>query len=373
MKKYTLIGTAGVVAALAMSNMVANAQGPGRGRGMPEEARNAIHGLFEAHAKFHREVKKTEKGYLSKTTSKDPAAVKLLQTHVKQMENRLKQGMMVRRWDPAYEEFVRYYDEIEIKITNIENGISITAVGKTAEARKVARNHAGIISKFIKNGWSEHDKRHPAAIGKEAEAAGPDAAGKCECRNEEKAKGKGACPKCEEEAAKKKCCPAAGAAQKPKESQKAKAVKLGATNPIHAVGDVYLAGQPRPDDFKLAKGQGIQTVINLRHEREIKDFNEKSVVEAAGLNYVALPWNGADELTDEVVKRVRDLFTTAERPLLMHCGSSNRVGAVWLPWRVLDDGVDLEKAVAEAKEIGLKSAEYEKKARDYISRNRKEN
>jgi hypothetical protein len=57
----------------------------------------------------------------------------------------------------------------------------------------------------------------------------------------------------------------------------------------------------------------------------------------------------------------------------LHCGSSNRVGAVWLPWRVLDGGVEVEKAVAEAKPIGLKKAEYEEKALDYIKRNQSSN
>jgi len=129
---------------------------------MPAEQRDTIHGLFDAHTSFTREVTETEQGYISRTTSDDPQAVRLLQTHVKQMEGRLKDGLMVRGWDPAYVEFVNHYDDIDIRITNIENGISIVATGKTPEAREVARNHAGIISKFINHGWAEHDKTHAA-------------------------------------------------------------------------------------------------------------------------------------------------------------------------------------------------------------------
>ena len=81
---------------------------------------------------------------------------------MKQMEKRLKLGLMVHRWDPASEKFVRHYDDMDIKIENIENGISFTAVGVTEGARKVARNHAGIFSKFIENRLNEHDKTHPA-------------------------------------------------------------------------------------------------------------------------------------------------------------------------------------------------------------------
>lgn len=151
---------------LLAATLTSNAQ---KGRGMPAEERQAIHGLFDAHQKFERKVTKTDEGYTSKTTSKDPAAVKILQTHVKQMETRLKKGLMVRRWDPAYVEFVKHYDDIKIKITNIKVGISVVAVGKTETAKKVARNHAGIIGKFIENGWSEHHKTHAPTLQVDAE------------------------------------------------------------------------------------------------------------------------------------------------------------------------------------------------------------
>ncbi|MCB1120549.1 MAG: hypothetical protein KJT03_03290, partial [Verrucomicrobiae bacterium] len=100
----------------------------------------------------------------------DPEAAKLLQTHVKQMEGRLKEGLMVRAWDPAYVEFVNHYDDIDIQFTAIENGISVVATGKTDAARQVARNHAGIISKFIEHGWAEHDKSHTAVFASEETA-----------------------------------------------------------------------------------------------------------------------------------------------------------------------------------------------------------
>jgi hypothetical protein len=52
----------------------------------------------------------------------------------------------------------------------------------------------------------------------------------------------------------------------------------------------------------------------------------------------------------------------------LHCASANRVGAVWIPFRVLDQGIELEAAVAGAKAIGLETPEYEAKARDYVER-----
>ena len=141
------------------------------GRGMPQEQRDTIHGLFDSHEQFERTVTITEDGYVAKTTSENPEAVRLIQAHVKQMEVRLKEGLRVRSWDPAYVEFVNHYHDIDIQITNISDGVSIVTVGKTDAAKAVARNHAGIISKFIEHGWKEHDKSH-AAVFEDSESDG---------------------------------------------------------------------------------------------------------------------------------------------------------------------------------------------------------
>ena len=137
---------------------------------------------------------------------------------------------------------------------------------------------------------------------------------------------------------------------------------------VHRLENIYLAGQPSEKGLQTAKAEGIRTVVNLRHANETTGFDEPHAVKEAGLTYVHLPWNGKEELTDSVFEKARELFASAERPILMHCGSANRVGALWIPWRVLDGNIGLEDALAEAKTIGLTSTEYEQKARDYISR-----
>ena len=139
------------------------------GQGMPVENRDTIHELLGAHSKITREVKLTDDGYTSTTTSEDKHIVKALQRHVDQMEARMKKGLMVRGFDPAYVEFVSHYDDMEITITDIDNGVSVVAKGKTEAAKKVIRNHAGIISKFVANGMDEAHKAHAAALGKDAE------------------------------------------------------------------------------------------------------------------------------------------------------------------------------------------------------------
>jgi protein tyrosine phosphatase (PTP) superfamily phosphohydrolase (DUF442 family) len=147
--------------------------------------------------------------------------------------------------------------------------------------------------------------------------------------------------------------------------------ECGTIGKLHEQGVVWLAGQPSPEDFALAKERGVRTVLNLRHESEIRGFEEPLVVTELGMRYVSLPWNGPDELTDDVFDRARAVLDTAERPLLLHCGSANRVGAVWIPWRVLDCGLSVEDALAEARTIGLRTPEYQQKALEYVARRRR--
>lgn len=148
--------------------------------------------------------------------------------------------------------------------------------------------------------------------------------------------------------------------------------ELGEISTLHKFGEVYLASQPQESDFETAKNAGVKTVINMRHPEEMTEFDEEATVTALGLEYVNLPWAKPEELTDEVFDRARELLNTSEKPILLHCSSANRVGAVWIPWRVLDGGIDMDDAVEEAKTIGIRTPEYEPKARDYVQREQQE-
>jgi len=143
---------------------------------------------------------------------------------------------------------------------------------------------------------------------------------------------------------------------------------VGSLARAQALGDVYLAGQPSADDLALFAELGVKTVVNLRPESEPIGYDERAAAAELGLDYVNVPYNRPEQLDDALFRKGREVLGGAERPLLLHCASGNRVGALWIPWRVLDGGVELEAAVAEAKAIGLKSAELEARARDYVRR-----
>jgi uncharacterized protein (TIGR01244 family) len=141
----------------------------------------------------------------------------------------------------------------------------------------------------------------------------------------------------------------------------------GSIERLHTVGGVFLASQPGAKDFEQAASSGIKTVLDLRKPGELTTFDERATVEGLGMAYVNVPFSRPEELTDDVLDRAREVLSDPERkPILVHCASANRVGAVWLAHRVLDDGLAYEAALAEAKRVGLKAPPLEQRAKEYI-------
>jgi uncharacterized protein (TIGR01244 family) len=154
-------------------------------------------------------------------------------------------------------------------------------------------------------------------------------------------------------------------------SEKLEPYKCGSVERLHTLGGVFLASQPKADDFKMAKEGGIKTVINLRKKEEL-DWDEEALVKQLGMEYHHLGFKSPAELTDEVFDATRKILNSKDKkPILLHCSTANRVGAVWLAHRVLDHGVGYEDALKEAETVGLKLPAYTEKAKAYIERNRK--
>jgi uncharacterized protein (TIGR01244 family) len=117
------------------------------------------------------------------------------------------------------------------------------------------------------------------------------------------------------------------------------------------------AGLPAPDALAKLKEMGFRTVVNLRTEQE-GAAEERRVVEAEGLRYVSVPVTaGSLSLADaEAVEEV--LLNPSSRPVLLHCTSANRAGAVWALIQA-HEGKTLDEALAAGREAGLRSPQLE--------------
>ena len=129
-------------------------------------------------------------------------------------------------------------------------------------------------------------------------------------------------------------------------------IKLGTVTPVNGIS---AAGQPNKDAFKVFAKEGYTTVIDLRMDNEDRGLNEPKVIAELGMNYISLPI-GRDGITFKNAKILSAHIDQADGPVLLHCGSSNRVGAMLTLSEILA-GADQEDALAFGRSAGLKSLE----------------
>jgi protein tyrosine phosphatase (PTP) superfamily phosphohydrolase (DUF442 family) len=160
---------------------------------------------------------------------------------------------------------------------------------------------------------------------------------------------------------------AGGCRPQPTSDSGIKSANLGSTRPAYQWGSIYLGGQPSEADFKIIGDLGVRTVIDLRMPGEI-NWNEAAVVQQDGMRYVALPFRTPEQLTPELLDQaLAELRDQSARPLLLHCASNNRCGAVWYAYRRLDGGLSPDAALAEAKTVGLRTITYLDPVRAYVA------
>ena len=149
---------------------------------------------------------------------------------------------------------------------------------------------------------------------------------------------------------------------------------LADTPNVHAFEGLLTSGQPTVAGLEAAAAMGVRSVLTNRKDSELETvpFDERAVVEGLGMTYARIPWGGPEELTDEVLDRSVAFLREAERPVLYHCASANRVGAAFAAWRALDQGVEIEAALAEGRKIGMRTAALEPIVRRYVERRRAE-
>ena len=131
-------------------------------------------------------------------------------------------------------------------------------------------------------------------------------------------------------------------------------VDLGAVvelEQVRPVDGVTTAAQPDEAGFKVFAENGYGVVIDLRTEGEDRGLDEPAVVEALGMDYINLPI-GRDGITHANAKALQALIDAYDQPVLVHCASANRVGALFAlnEFRKTED---VEKALAAGRAAGM--------------------
>jgi len=131
---------------------------------------------------------------------------------------------------------------------------------------------------------------------------------------------------------------------------------------------VCTGGQPNAEQLAELTKEGVRTVVNLRQPDEYDAAAEAKEAKADGLGYISVPFDGHHPDDEAVARFLRALEDPAVFPIFIHCGSGNRVGAVWMIRRMIEDGWSAEDAEREARQLGLRSDSLRDFALDYVKR-----
>lgn len=129
-------------------------------------------------------------------------------------------------------------------------------------------------------------------------------------------------------------------------------------NAAYPAPNIATAGRLEAKDIAVIAQAGVRHVIDLRLDSETADFDEAVAVRAAGMQYHNLPIRGAEDLTpDNAARFDRLIVEVGAAPTLVHCSSSNRVGALAALRAAWVQGQSLDAALAEGRRWGLKALE----------------
>ncbi len=127
-------------------------------------------------------------------------------------------------------------------------------------------------------------------------------------------------------------------------------------------GILLRGGAPDQRVFEDVKAQGVTTVFNLGKA----DAKWRATVEGLGMRAIALTSLGEPCLTDDEVEAFLGIARKSKNwPIFVHCDDgAERTGALCAVFRIAVEGMDANAAIAEAKQMGLRSKEQE----DFIRR-----
>ena len=116
--------------------------------------------------------------------------------------------------------------------------------------------------------------------------------------------------------------------------------------------DFVSTGQPDAEILAIAKDAGIATIVDLRAPNENRGIDEVAEVEALGMRYVSLPVAGGEDVNFDNAVALDKILAASDGPVLLHCASGNRVGALFALRESLKGASD-DEALTVGKSAGL--------------------
>lgn len=140
--------------------------------------------------------------------------------------------------------------------------------------------------------------------------------------------------------------------------------KIDIPNALIPKPDILTGGQPTLQQLEQAKQAGYRTIVNLRPAAEMSEWSEEDKALQLGFNYVSIPVAGSSGLTTENTEKLHAVLENpANYPLIVHCASGNRVGALFALHAARYEDKTVEEAIRWGKTAGLTGLESEVRQR----------
>lgn len=140
-------------------------------------------------------------------------------------------------------------------------------------------------------------------------------------------------------------------------------VSAGIESPKQVSENLWVMGEPSSEQLAGFADKGGDVVINLLSQKEMSDSEEAAVVTRNGMAYYHVPVNGTNGVTFANARLVdRILLKNSDKKTLVHCASSNRVGALMALRAGWLDGMSVENALEFGREHGMTSLESQVKS-----------
>ncbi|MCP1167658.1 beta-lactamase hydrolase domain-containing protein [Limimaricola litoreus] len=130
---------------------------------------------------------------------------------------------------------------------------------------------------------------------------------------------------------------------------------------------------PEAEQIRQAGQEGFRSIINMQTDDEdkklkMKPDEEGRLAEEAGLTYLHHPVDG-QSLSNEVVDAFRRKATELPAPVLVHCASGKRSGALVMMHIASENGMSGEEVIEKAEEMGFEcdTPELESFVKDYVN------
>ena len=129
-------------------------------------------------------------------------------------------------------------------------------------------------------------------------------------------------------------------------------------NAYRAFPGILTGGQPSSAQLHAAKQAGYKTIVNLRPEYEHRGQVEEASVKTAGMLYIHIPVAGAEGISFKNSELLREALADINNyPIMVHCASGNRVGALFALDAFRHNKLTTEQAIAVGHKSGLTGLE----------------